>query len=63
MPPPELPTDAPILDVPHPGKVGVFPLLGHELDVTLFHGSNGGPCQFFRIDIPLGREPWLNHNP
>ena len=63
MPPPELPTDAPILYVPHPGKVGVFPLLWDKLDRPVFDGGDGRLCQFLGIDIPLRCQPWLDHGP
>ena len=53
MSPPQLATDTPVLDVPHPSEVGIFPLFGYELDVSIFHGRDGGCGHFFGVDIPL----------
>ena len=61
MPPPQLPADAPILNVAHPGEIGVLPLLGHKLDGAGLDRLNGRLCEFFRVDIPLRCEPGLNH--
>ena len=61
MPPPQLPADAPILNVAHPGEVGVFPLLGYKLDGAGLDRLNGRLREFFRVDIPLRCQPRLNH--
>ena len=62
MPPPELPTDTPVLNIAHPREVGIFPLLRNEFDGSAFYGLNRGTCEFFRVDIPLKRQPGLNHD-
>ena len=51
--PPQLSADAPVLQIPHPGKVGVLPLLGHEFDVAIFHRLDGGLGQLGHSDVPL----------
>ena len=61
MPPPQLPADAPILNVAHPREVGVFPLLGYKLDGSGLDRLNGRLREFFRVDIPLRCQPRLNH--
>ena len=60
MPPPQLPADAPVLNVAHPGEVGVFPLLGYELNGALFDRFNRGSGELFCVDVPLGRQPGLD---
>ena len=62
VPPPELATDAPILNVTHPCKIGVFPLLWYELNVAVFYGRYCGDREFFGIDIPLIRQIGLDDN-
>ena len=62
VPPPQLAADAPVLYVAHPGKVGVLPLLGHELDVAVFHGRDRGLGQFSGVDIPLVGQVGLDDN-
>ena len=61
MSPPQLSADAPILNVAHPGEIGVLPLLGHKLDDAGLDGLNGRLREFFRVDIPLRCQPRLNH--
>ena len=53
VPPPQLATDTPVLNVAHPGEVGVFPLFGYELDIPIFHSCDGGCGHLFGVDIPL----------
>ena len=60
MPPPQLSADAPVLDIPHPGEIGVFPLLGYELDIAIFHRGNGWLGQFPGVHIPLIGEVGLD---
>ena len=38
VPPPQLTADTPVFEITHPGEVGVFPVLGDELDVAILHG-------------------------
>ena len=45
MAPPQLPADAPVLQVAHPREIGVLPVLGHKLDAAVFHGLDGGRGQ------------------
>ncbi len=59
MSPPQLAADTPVLNVAHPRKVGVFPLLGYELNGALFDSFDSGSGEFFCIDIPLWRQPRL----
>src|SRR5690606_33360284 len=40
--PPDLPRDAPILDVVQPVEVGLGPVLGDELDSAVAHALDGG---------------------
>ena len=62
MPPPQLSRDTPVLDVAHPGKVGVFPLLRHELDVAVFDFLNGRFGQRFCVHVPLIGEVGLDNH-
>ncbi len=62
MSPPQLSTNAPILNISHPCEVGVFPLLWNELDIAVFNRSNRGAGELFGVNIPLGREPGFNDN-
>ncbi len=61
VPPPDLAADAPVLDVAHPFKIGVLPVVRHEADGAAFHCLNGGPCQRGHLDEPLVGEQGLNH--
>ena len=55
--PPQLPTDAPVLNVSHPSEVGVLPLLGYKFDGSCFNRLDSGPCELFGINVPLQGEP------
>src|SRR5471030_189946 len=58
--PPQLTTDAPILDVAHPREVHVFVLLWHELDAAVFNGSNRRLGQWLGRHVPLVGQPRLD---
>ena len=62
MPPPELPRDAPRLDVAHPFEIGLVPVLGHKHRVTFFNGCNRGLGERGGIHIPLLGEPRLDNH-
>ena len=51
--PPELPGNTPVLQVAHPGEIHVLVVLGHELDVAIFHRGNGRLGQLFHGHEPL----------
>ena len=53
MPPPLLTADAPVLEVAHPSKIGVFVLLGYKLNVAVFDCRDGGFGQRPNFDKPL----------
>ena len=63
MSPPQLATDTPILNVPHPRVIRVFPLLRHKLDRPGLHRLNSGACKFLCVDVPLERQPGFYNNP
>ena len=62
MAPPQLPGNAPILNVAHPRKIQVFILLRHKPNATVLDSFNGRFCQHFGIDIPLVGQPWLDNH-
>ena len=43
----------PVLDISHPFKVSVFPVVGHKLDVAIFDCLDGRLGQWCNLDIPL----------
>ena len=51
--PPQLPRDAPILNVVHPLEIGLAPVLGHELDATVLDGCDRGLGERLRAHVPL----------
>ena len=59
MAPPQLAGDAPVLKVFHPGKVGLRPALGMELDVAGGDGLGGRPLQLVDGNEPLLGQPRL----
>ncbi len=59
--PPELPADAPVLDVAHPGKVHVLVLFGYKLYAPVLDRFDGGLGKVRDTDVPLVREPGFNH--
>ena len=63
MPPPQLAADAPVLNVAHPGEIGVFPGLRHELDAAAAHGLNRRAGQSLRIDVPLPGQEGFDNDP
>ena len=53
VPPPELPADAPILDIVHPVEIGLGPVSRDEADFSGFDGLDGRFRQRRDIDVPL----------
>ncbi len=53
MSPPELSADAPVLQVTHPGKVGIFPVAWDKLDVSVFNRFNCWFGQALHGYVPL----------
>ncbi len=61
--PPQLPGNAPVLNIAHPGEVHVLVLFGHELDTAAFHGINGLFRQWCGFYVPLVGEVGFDHHP
>ena len=57
--PPQLARDAPVLEVVHPGEVGLRPALGVELDLAVLDDLGGRPLELVDGNKPLLREPGL----
>ncbi|MBA7644461.1 hypothetical protein ES703_52205 [subsurface metagenome] len=53
MSPPELPGDAPVVDVVHPFKIGLGPVGGDEFNLPLFDHTNSFLGQGFHTNEPL----------
>ena len=60
MAPPELPRDAPGLDILHPVEIGLFPALRYDLDIAVANRLDRRLGEGFGIDIPLIGQPWLD---
>ena len=60
MPPPQLPGDAPRLDVAHPFEVSLVPIAGHEDGIAFLHRGDSRLGEFAGIDIPLLSQHRLN---
>src|SRR5581483_984170 len=60
MPPPQLPADAPILDVLEPVVIDLLESFGHNFDSSVFHGFERGLCQRLDLDEPLSRDHRLD---
>ena len=60
--PPQLPGNAPVLQVAHPREVHVLVVLGHELDVAVFHRFDGRLGQGFHRHEPLVGEIGFDHH-
>src|SRR6266567_2890287 len=58
--PPQLPRDAPVIDVAHPLEVRLGVILRNELDFALFNRFDGAVGQRLNLDKPLGRKPRLD---
>src|SRR5258708_32617249 len=52
MPPPELPADAPILDIVHPIAIQRRPMIGYEAVEYVLHGAVGRLRQRLHTDTP-----------
>ncbi len=61
-PPPQLPRDAPVLNVTHPAEVHVFVLLRHELDLALFDRFHRHFGQRRGAHVPLVGQHRLDHH-
>ena len=59
MPPPQLPADAPILDLAHPFEIHGGPVVRHETNVARLDGADGGFRQRLDVDEPLIGEQGL----
>src|SRR6266511_424878 len=53
MSPPQLPADAPVLDVFEPVEIGLLKAFGHNLDASISHCCKRGFCQWFDCHKPL----------
>src|SRR5260370_33136951 len=60
--PPQLPRDAPVIDVAHPVEINLLVIRGREPDVIFLHNRDRALCQRLDLDEPLCREPCLNHS-
>ncbi len=61
MSPPQLPRDAPVMDVLHPVQVRLPVVLRRELDVAFLHRCDGLVRQRLDLHEPLRRKSRLNH--
>ncbi len=61
VPPPDLPADAPVLDVLHPDEVIVFPLGRNDPGLAAPNRCDGRFCQRLRGNEPLEREHRFQH--
>ncbi len=59
MSPPQLPRDAPVVNVAHPLEVRLGVHLGHELDLALLDGFDGAVGQRLNLHEPLRRQARL----
>ena len=59
MAPPQLAADAPVLEVLHPGGVGLRPARGVEGDLAGVDGVERRPLELVDGDEPLLRKPRL----
>ncbi len=60
MAPPQLPRDAPVLDVVHPLEVGLAPVLGDELDAPVLDCRDGRLGERLGAHVPLIRQQRLD---
>src|SRR5205807_4135016 len=60
VPPPQLPRDAPVVDVAHPAEELRLPLLRHEPDAPRLHRVDDGFRERLRLDEPLLAEERLD---
>ncbi len=61
MPPPELPRNAPVVNVVHPLEIGLLVHLRRKANVLFAHSLFGLVRQRLNLDKPLRREPRLHH--
>mmetsp|Transcript_40170 Transcript_40170/g.96285 ORF Transcript_40170/g.96285 Transcript_40170/m.96285 type:complete len:738 (+) Transcript_40170:1120-3333(+) len=61
--PPQLPADAPILDVVQPVEPGLLVLLREDLQLPTAHGGGGPGGQLLAVHPPLGNEIGLDDVP
>src|SRR5262249_57466264 len=62
MAPPDLPGHAPVLDIFHPGKIGVGPSLGNDADSAVADNLHCGFGQRLDVNEPLRRKIRLDHS-
>src|SRR5690625_1252935 len=60
MPPPELPRDAPILDIPEEMEIRLLPFGRENLDLATLDRRNGGLRERLHLHEPLGRDDRLD---
>lgn len=60
--PPQLPRDTPWLDILHPLKIGVFPVLRHEIGAAFANRGNGRLSQRLVVHPPLVGEARLDRH-
>ncbi len=63
MSPPQLPADAPVLDVAHPLEIGLCPVVGHEARAPCLDSLQGGLRERRDFHVPLIGEVGLEHGP
>ena len=61
VPPPQLPADAPVLDVVHPLKIGLLPAFRHKAHAPVAHRLARRRRQLPRVDKPLVGQVRLDH--
>jgi hypothetical protein len=61
MAPPQLPADAPVLDLVHPLEVFLRPALRHEARASVLDGFDGGLRERRDAHVPLIGQPRLEH--
>ena len=61
MAPPQLPRDAPVVNVRHPVHVRLLVHGRRELDMPLFHGGDGFVGERLNFEEPLHGQPRLDH--
>ena len=59
--PPQLPRDAPGLDVLHPLEIGLLPVLRHEHGAAVAHRRDRRARQRLGVDVPLVGKERLDH--
>src|SRR2546426_2112 len=63
VPPPQLPRNAPVMDVVHPVQVNLLVVFRNDRDLTVLHHFRCVLCQRLDFAEPLRRKPRLDHRP